>query len=149
MRVSRAVSLSVLLIVLILPALNAEEQKRALVCKKCDRKVKDEETKFSVVVPAGIEFSAFDDIGCAMAWKSGECAVRQDAFDNNATARDYATGEEVPVRKAFFVLESGVKTPGDYGVIAFMTRERADAFVAEHRKGKVVTYPELDAMRWK
>lgn len=134
---------------LVQPSLHAHEQKGAHACKKCDMKFSDADKKFSVTVSQGIEFSEFDDIGCAMVWKYGECAMRQDAFDNYAVAHDYETGEQVPVQKALFVVESGVKTPMGYGVIAFKTKEQAEKLVAELKKGKVIKYADLDAMKWK
>jgi hypothetical protein len=112
-------------------------------------KFNDAEKKFSVVVPRGIEFSEFDDVGCALVWKNGECAMRQDAFDNNAVVYDYRTEEAVPIQSAFFVVEAGIKTPMGHGIVAFKVREQAEQLVAGLKKGRVVKYAELDSLKLK
>ena len=149
MRKFGAIAFAFVLVALVQPALHAQDQKGAHTCKNCDMKFNDAEKKFSVVVPRGIEFSEFDDVGCALVWKNGECAMRQDAFDNNAVVYDYRTEEAVPIQSAFFVVEAGIKTPMGYGIVAFKIRAQAEQLVAELKKGKVVKYAELDSLKLK
>lgn len=144
MRHLRTFSLFLLLILPLIQALHAEEPKRDLVCRQCTMQVSGEALKFAVIVPAGIEYSAFDDIGCAMLWKSGECAMRQAAFEENAVARDYATGAEVPLLKAFFVIDSGVRTPMGFGILAFSSKEGAEAFVAAQKRGTIASFTDME-----
>lgn len=144
MRYFRILALFLLLFPPLLSALHAGEPQRELVCKQCNMKLTDEHKRFSVIVPAGIEFSAFDDLGCAMLWKAGECAMRQGAFDDNAVAHDQATGREVPVQKAFFVIGSGVRTPMGFGVLAFGSKEAAEEFIAAQKQGTIVSYADME-----
>ena len=149
MRKFGAIALFFAFAALFQPALHAQDQKKAHTCKNCNMNFDNAGKKFSVVVPKGIEFSEFDDIGCALLWKNGECAMRQDAFDNNALVYDYRTEESVPIQSAFFVVEAGLKTPMGHGIVAFKVREQAEQLVAELKKGKVVKYAELDSLKLK
>jgi len=108
-------------------------------------KITDAVKKFSVVVPkaAGLGEQSFDDIGCAVASRNEECATRQGMFDGGALTYDYATGEELAVDKAYFVIKTDVATPKGYGVVAFKDRPAAEKFSHEHGKGKVVKWFEL------
>lgn len=144
MRYIKMFVLSLLFILPLTQSLHAGEPKRVLTCRQCSMQITEENRKFAVIVPAGIEHSAFDDIGCAMLWRSGECAMRQAAFDENAVVRDHATGAEVPVLKAFFVIDSGVRTPMGFGVLAFASKEAAEAFVAAQKRGTVASYAGLE-----
>lgn len=121
----------------------AGEQKPPLTCKKCDMPVRDEAKNFSAIIPKGIEFSAFDDLGCAIIWRNGECATRQMAFDYHAVAHDYLSGEEILMEKAAFVVDADIKTPMGYGIIAFRDKEQALKFAAGRGKAKVLTYQQI------
>jgi len=112
-------------------------------CAGTNAKITDGVRKFSVAVPKGMEHQAFDDIGCAVVSRNNECATRQLLFDSNAVVVDYATGEELPAEKAWFVLKTDVQTPRGYGIVAFKDKTRAEKFSAEHGKGKVVRWFEL------
>lgn len=118
---------------------NAEE------CASANVKITDALKKFSVVLSgaSGMEAQSFDDIGCAVLSRNGECATRQGMFDSNAKVVDYATGEELPAEKAFFVIKTDVKSPQGYGIVAFKDKALAEKFSAEHGKGKVVKWFEL------
>ena len=107
--------------------------------------VTDANRKFAVILPKVSEMAAqsFDDIGCAVVSRNNECAMRQSTFDGNAVVYDYLSGEQVPAEKAFFVLMTDVKTPRDYGIVAFKDRAEAEKFSAGHGKGKVVKWFEL------
>jgi nitrous oxide reductase accessory protein NosL len=64
-------------------------------------------------------------------------------FDSGAATYDYAAEAEVPVEKAFFVLRTDVRTPQGYGIVAFRDRAAAEAFSADHGRGRVVKWFEL------
>ena len=92
---------------------------------------------------SGMESQNFNDIGCAVISRNGECATRQGIFDGGAATYDYVSGEQVPVEKAYFVLKTDVKTPGGFGIVAFKDKAEAEKFSAGHGKGKVVKWFEL------
>lgn len=118
-------------------------------CKLCDMKIAEKDRKFSAVVMEGMERSAFDDIKCAVTWRNGECAMRQAAFDVNAYVYDYGTGEQVSVEKAFYVADAGVATPMESGIVAFKDAEAAEKFIAQQKKGRVLTYHKIYTMTFK
>ena len=113
----------------------------------CDNtsKINEGEQKLSVVLPkvSGMEPMSFNDIACAVISRNGECASRQSIFDSSALTYDYASGEQMPVEKAYFVLKTDVKTPKGFGVVAFKDKAEAEKFSAAHGKGKVVKWFEL------
>lgn len=138
-----------LALVFITSGAQAAPKEAPTVCKKCDGKISAENGKFSVTCTEGLEASAWDDIGCAMAWRDGECAMRMSAFDSNALVHDYHTGEPIKIELAFFVKGGGVKTPKDHDIAAFKSKEGAVAFKKNQEQGKVLTYLELCEMQWK
>ena len=114
-------------------------------CGAGSASINETNRKFAVILPAmsGMEAQSFDDIGCGVLSRNGECATRQGMFDSGAVTYDYATGAEIPVEKAFFVLRTDVMTPRDFGIVAFKDRAEAEKFSAAHGKGKVVKWFEL------
>lgn len=108
-------------------------------------KIGEGEKKFSVVLAnvSGMENQSFNDIGCAVLSRNGECATRQGIFDGGAVASDYLTGEQLPADKAYFVMKTDVKTPKGFGIVAFKEKAEAEKFSAAHGKGKVVKWWEL------
>lgn len=112
-------------------------------CKKCDMKISTSERKFSAYVMKGIEPSAFNDLGCAVLWRDGECAMRQEAFDDNGYVYDYKTASPVPAASAFYVTGAGIKTPRGYGILAFKDKGQAETFIAEQEKGEVLSFDEF------
>lgn len=92
------------------------ERQAPIECRQCGSKIEAQNKRFSVLVMKGMEASAFDDIGCAIIWSNGECAMRQAAFDENAVVYDYDSGESIPIEKAFYVVDADIKTPHGYGI---------------------------------
>jgi hypothetical protein len=113
----------------------------------CDgtSKIGEGEKKFSVMLPKvpGMEEQSFNDIGCAVISRNGECATRQGIFDSSARTYDYQSGEELMLDKAYFVMKTDVKTPKDFGILAFKDKAEAEKFSAAHGMGKVVKWWEL------
>ncbi|MFN3479487.1 MAG: nitrous oxide reductase accessory protein NosL [Thermodesulfovibrionales bacterium] len=91
----------------------------------------------------------FDDIGCALLWRDQQCATMQDSFDSNAITHDYYTSERVNMSDAFYVIDSGVKTPMGYGILAFKTKGEAERFTKESKKGRILSYQELLTIKLK
>lgn len=108
-------------------------------------KFTDAGKKFSVIMPRvpGMEGSSFDDIGCAVVWRNGECASRQSTFDSNAFTFDYLTGEQIALENAFFAVETGVKTPMGYDIVAFKDKPAAEKQVKSSGKGRIYKLFEL------
>ena len=114
-------------------------------CGAGSASINETNRKFAVILPAmsGMEAQSFDDIGCGVISRNGECATRQGMFDSNAMVHDYLSGEQIPAEKAFFVLRTNVKTPRDFGIVAFKDKAEADKFSAAHGRGRVVKWFEL------
>jgi hypothetical protein len=108
-------------------------------------KIGEGEKNFSVEVPkeAGLGAQSFNDIGCAVISRNGECATRQGMFDSGALTYDYQSGEQLPVEKAYFAMKTDVKTPKGFGIVAFKDKAEAEKFSAAHGKGKVVKWFEI------
>lgn len=108
-------------------------------------KIGEQEKKFSVELSnvSGMEAQSFNDIGCAVISRNGECATRQTMFDGGSATYDYQSGERLPVEKAYFVMETDIKTPKGFGIVAFKDRVEAEKFSSAHGKGKVVKWFEL------
>lgn len=123
----------------------AQEVKKevAQICATCNMRISDENIRFSVSDTKSLQKVMFDDIGCALLWRDQQCATMQDSFDSNAITHDYYTSEAVNVSDAFYVIDSGVKTPMGYGILSFKTKDDAERFVIDQKKGKVLSYQEL------
>lgn len=123
----------------------AEEVKRGLapICTLCNMAISDKNIKFSVADTKSLQKVMFDDIGCALLWRDQQCATMQDSFDSNAITYDYYTTEVVNMRDAFFVIDSGVNTPMGYGILAFKSKDKAERFLRETHRGKILTFQEL------
>jgi hypothetical protein len=102
-----------------------------------------------VTVAEGLEASVFDDIGCALLWRDGECAMRTSAFDSNARVYDYGSREPVIIEQAFFVHDAGLQTPMGYDIAAFKKKEDAEKLVKEKGKGSVLTFSQLCSLKLK
>jgi copper chaperone NosL len=141
--------LSSVLIFSMAAAGRADDHKKPSVCSVCNMKISEAGKKFSVDLPnvSGMGPSSYDDIGCAVISRNGECATRQMTFDSNAIVYDLVTGEAVPAEKAFFAFKSSFRTPMGYGIVAFKDKAQAEMFSAEHGKVKVVRWFELVDMK--
>lgn len=137
------IALNALVVLLFLAPVAGPAQEST--CRVCNMKITEKYKKFSVVMPkvSGMESSAFDDIGCAIAFRNKECATRQSTFDSNAFTYDYGTGEQIAMEKAFFVAGAGAWTPMGYDIVAFKDKEKAEKFVAEKGKGQVLKLYQL------
>lgn len=140
---------SVVLIFAMAAAGLADDQKAPNICSVCNMKIDETGKKFSAVLPnaEGMGPSAYDDIGCAVRSRNGECATRQTIFDSIAIVYDFVTGDAVPAEKAFFAFKTSFRTPMGYGIVAFRDKAQAEKFAAEHGKAKVVRWFELVDMK--
>ena len=146
MKLSAFPFLIVLVLIFMMAAAGrADDRKKQPVCSVCNMKISEADKKFSVVLPnaEGMGPAAYDDIGCAVMSRNGECATRQMTFDSNAVVYDFVTGEAVPAEKAFFAFKSSFRTPMGYGIVAFKDKVQAERFAAEHGRVKVMRWFEL------
>lgn len=127
----------------------AADKELPVTCKRCNMRLDPAARIFSVTIAEGIEASVFDDIGCALLWREGECAMRTDAFDNNARVYDYGSQEPVIIGQAFFVHEAGLKTPMGYDIAAFKKKEDAEKFIKEKGKGLALTFGQVCSLKLK
>lgn len=135
------------LVMVLLPLVAPAAEKAAPTwCNKCNKNISEANKKYSVTLTEGIEPMSFDDIGCSLLWRDGECAMRMSAFDSNARVYDYLTSEPVLMENAFFAYGPEIKTPKGYGIIAFKTRAQAAAAAAQSGKAKVLTFQELTSL---
>lgn len=115
-------------------------------CQGARVKISEENRRFSVLVPVSSGLGGarvYEDIGCAVIARNEECAMRQSMFDRAALAHDYRSGAEFAVEKMYFVLKTGVKTPGGSGLVAFSEKVAAETFSSRQGKGKVLKWYEL------
>ncbi len=117
-------------------------------CSVCGAKITEADMRFSLYITEGMEAHAFDDIGCAVIFYADLCASRSMAFDNFAMVRDYGSGEDVPVDKAFYVRGANIKTPRGYGIVAFKTMEAAKSF-ASGQGATLLKYSEFSSLKLK
>ncbi len=121
----------------------AAEKKAPTKCEVCGMKIAAANQKLSVLVTEVLPPMAFDGIGCAIIWRDGECAMRQEAFDDNARAHDHESGTSIAMAKAAYVRGAGIKTPMGHDVLAFASKDKAEAFAAKQGKGEVLSYDDL------
>ena len=117
-------------------------------CAVCGMKVKKEDKKFSARNIVESLPNSFDDIGCAFMQKKRLCAMDQIEFDNSSIAYDYYTEEEVTMFDAFYVIDSGIKTPMNYDIVAFKDKKSAEKFVAERGKGRIIKFAEAEKIEF-
>lgn len=141
--------LSFVLIVAMVAAGRADDEKKPPICSVCNMKISEAGKIHSVALPSvsGMGPSSYCDIGCAVISRNAECATRQSTFDSNAVVYDFVTGDAVPAEKAFFAFKSGAWTPMGYGIVAFKDKAQAEKFAAERGKVKVVKWFELVDMK--
>jgi hypothetical protein len=136
-------------LVVLAAGLGAAEKQLPSSCKRCNMRCDAADRKFLVTVAEGMEASVFDDIGCALEWREGECAMRTSAFDGNARVHDFRTGEPVLIEQSFFVHAAGLTTPMGYDIAAFKNKEDGETLVRENGRGTVLTFNQLCSVKLK
>lgn len=112
-------------------------------CMICGESFDETQLKFAAYMKKAKKPQCFDDIGCMLKVRDGNCTSTQMIMDAKMTVRDFENGEEVKARDAFFVIGSAQKTPHGYGIIAFSQRSRADAFSAGIAGSRVMDYETM------
>lgn len=82
-------------------------------------------------IPAGGEALKFDDIGCSRAYLREHPEMAKPAIFVN----DFELKKWLAARDAWFVRSESIKTPMGGGIIAFSTREKAEAAASKFAGG--------------
>lgn len=101
------------------------------VCDRCGMIIS--EARFAAAYWVGDENWLFDDIGGMLVFAD----MAGDIDRMSAWVHDYDSEEWINAEDAFYVMESSIQTPMDFGVAAFADRSRADSFAAEHSTSAV------------
>ena len=114
------------------------------VCARCNMIVSEERFATAYVADPGdgaIEPFVFDDIGCMFAHekKNAGASVR------GRWVHDAGDLRWIEAATAHFVRSPEIRSPMGSGILAWATRESADAS-AGREKGEVLDYPELQAV---
>ena len=110
-------------------------------CRPLDGKARGEDLKHSVVAEVDGPL-IFSDIGCAVTWRNVKlCAMEMVSFDNTSRVFDAVTGEEIEMTKSFFVLAENAG--GESEILAFSSREAAEAYARQLGGGTVLDFTEL------
>jgi copper chaperone NosL len=90
------------------------------------------------------DYLVFDDLGCLMEYiiDHGESEI------GAAYIKDESTNEWINVKEAVYIYEANYWTPMNYGVLAFASRESADAYMSKNGQGKQLGYKDLFTFEW-
>lgn len=95
-------------------------------CDQCHMGIQDVKASSEVILKDGTP-KKFDDIGCMVLFiKDHEKEVA------NVFVHDYVTSEWIDMNDAAFVQGSKIKSPMNYGFVAFSSTEEAKTFQAEN-----------------
>lgn len=111
-------------------------------CAHCNMAVADDAHATQVVAKDGRVF-VFDDVGCMYVWMADHGDDVGAAF-----VRDYNGLHWVKYEQAYYVYDESIKTPMAYGVLSFEKKADAEAFIAEHGSGTLMTADELSGHSW-
>lgn len=112
-------------------------------CEHCNMLVPDDANATQLLLSDGRSLK-FDDIGCMVEW------VGEHGLDNINVryVRDFHSLDWIVMEEATFVFHEEFRTPMAYGVYSFSSINDAEAFVAEHGKGTIFSYEELETHHW-
>lgn len=107
-------------------------------CDECHMLIQDKRFAAAYITEDGQSYR-FDDIGDMLLH-----IQKHTPRTASAWVHDYDTEEWLRAEEAIYVHAPELHTPMGYGLAAFTTRERAEAFAAEH-DGMVMTFEALRA----
>lgn len=86
----------------------------------------------------------FDDLGCLMEYmiENGEEKI------GAAFIKEESSHKWINVKEAVYVYNSQYWTPMNYGVLAFHSKESAEAYMAENGQGEMLSYDDLHDFEW-
>lgn len=95
------------------------------VCERCQMIISDQKFAAQYITPSG-KASKFDDTGCMIEFIINNEKISDNKF--NIFVIDYTTGHWINARQSYFSYSKSVKTPMNYGIIAFGNRRSAEEF---------------------
>lgn len=105
-------------------------------CDQCHMGIQNVKASAEVILKDGTP-KKFDDIGCMTVYLQGNLEQAANVF-----VHDYMTGEWIDMYEAVFIQGSSVKSPMNYGFVAFSSQKDAETFQAENG-GKLYTPEDL------
>lgn len=112
-------------------------------CDTCNMLVHNNQYAVEMVQKNG-KAMKFDDLGCLVSWTDKNGTEQVEA----QFVRDYQTSEWVKIEEATYVFDQEIETPMAYNVISFKKKTDAEAFLAKHGHGELLTYDELLEHGW-
>ncbi|XID94737.1 nitrous oxide reductase accessory protein NosL [Paenibacillaceae bacterium WGS1546] len=112
-------------------------------CEICNMQVKDDAFATQLTTKEGKTYK-FDDLGCMNEWKRKNAAT-EIGMDY---VRDYNDMEWIEFAKATYVYDASIRTPMAYGIVSFKDKADAEAFIAEHGAGKLMSAEDLASHGW-
>lgn len=112
-------------------------------CAICNMAITDDAFATQIITKDGRPFK-FDDLGCMYEWfaKNGTDDV------GIAFVRDYDSKTWLKLEDAYYVYSESFSTPMAYGVVSFAEEASAQAFIAEHGSGSLLTAEQLADHTW-
>lgn len=113
------------------------------VCIMCNMSVTHVDYAAQIVKNNG-DHLIFDDLGCLMEYVNeyGEAEI----------GASYIMETDSPnwlnVKEAVYVYNKDYWTPMNYGVLAFATKEDAEAYMAKEQQGELLAYDDLLTFNW-
>ncbi|MEL3971720.1 nitrous oxide reductase accessory protein NosL [Rossellomorea oryzaecorticis] len=109
-------------------------------CEVCNMSIAHDEFAAQAVTEKG-DHLMFDDIGCLVQYEgTKEIGAHY--------IKEHATNEWIDADKALYVYHKDFWTPMSYGVLAFTTREDAEAFIEQEGKGELLKAGDLKEHEW-
>lgn len=146
-----ALSFLFMIVFFLLPGLSpvSGTEKDIKGCQKTPAELSSDSLNFSLVNRSLTPQAAFADIGCALEWRKRLCATDTLTFDYFSKVFDFYTAEEISADKAFYVADSGTKTPFAFDIIAFRSRETAEDYLRKKDAGKLFKYDEIKELEYR
>ncbi|MCC5803597.1 nitrous oxide reductase accessory protein NosL [Rossellomorea vietnamensis] len=112
-------------------------------CVVCNMSIVHEDYAAQAVLSNGDKL-IFDDVGCLVQYAIDQ---QEDAI-GASYVKEYETEEWIDSTKAFYVYHQDFWTPMSYGVLAFSTKDKAEAFIDKEGKGTLMTPEDLKDHKW-
>ena len=96
------------------------------ICERCKMIISEEKFSSQIIMDNGSVYN-FDDIGGMIHYLSDN---KINSSNLKIYVKDYKTTNWIIFNEAVYVVTDGIKTPMNYGVIAFGEKKDADAFIS-------------------
>jgi len=112
-------------------------------CEICNMQVANNQHATQIILNDG-KILKFDDLGDMYAWikKNGKEKIKVQYV------RDFHSKEWINAKEASYLYDQEFQTPMAFGVLSFKDKNGAESYQKEQRKGKLLTYEDLDKHSW-